>query len=665
MEDINHQDIDMNHNDDNNISDSDSDVGYEYVYTPVDDSMTYTRLDNNTLQRLKQNDPNPTINKLSIRLNHDNGSFFNSIDWKVDGVCIADNTQLEKLFISHGHIDGRNYILGEQGHNLPTRQQLQDFFSCVYRSSSINYIKFHSIQIIDEFGGGLIEGLCGHPSIETLDIGHGSIESVACIAIGKLLKHPASKLKDVSLNSCQLDDNGLSIVCDSLLGNSRMMRLNLDGNKKITSIGWGALSTVLQHPKCKLVNLQLYGAEINDESANILGIGLRGSSVKALDLSYNQSISRTGWHTLFNQLSQTSIVHLKLIINNIDDAGLAALATIGTLKSLDLSYNQSITPLGWYTFFILLQRIGIQLKKLSISGNNVDDVGVAALGSLMSHMTSLEALNIDTMIDGPNSITPHGWVSFFTTLQDSNNTRLAELCLHSNQIDDEGIRQLVPLVSNMTSLKHLTLNNNRSVTPTGWLALSDYLQSPNFALKELCLFDNNINDDTVAAFTSALVHNKILEWLTLDDCLDEDENELISERGWDAISALICNKTSMIDTYNSNHTLHSVCYYIPVELDSLLDLNKNKDKTEVARQKILQTHFRTEDNDTTNMQVLLDLELEVMPVAISWMGRPTHDDSWRGAKVSGMSLLYNLMRRLPDLFDSNAQKKTNAEASKD
>ena len=46
----------------------------------------------------------------------------------------------------------------------------------------------------------------------------------------------------------------------------------------------------------------------------------------------------------------------------------------------------------------------------------------------------------------------------------------------------------------------------------------------------------------------------------------------------------------------------------------------------------------------------------MMPTTIAWIGRPTHND-WNWTSVSGLSLLYNLMRRLPDIFDPSAQKK--------
>ena len=93
---------------------------------------------------------------------------------------------------------------------------------------------------------------------------------------------------------------------------------------------------------------------------------------------------------------------------------------------------------------------------------------------------------------------------------------------------------------------------------------------------------------------------------------------------------------------------------LPDDLVSYLVLNENKDKIEVARQKILRTHFS--NSDTSKLQEFLDMELEMMPSFMAWIGRPL-PIGWEGEQVSGLSLMYNLMRRVPDLFDSSPQNK--------
>ena len=205
-------------------------------------------------EMLKQDDP--AITHVDIHLNCNDGYFFNSVDWKVDGDCIANNTHLKKIVLSYRwRPDDQPYVLGKQGQRKPTRQQLQDFFSCIYRNRSIKQLHIRLVGIDDDFSGGLIEGLCGHHSLERLQIGsiydeihQANVGSIGCSSIGKVLVHPQSKLKDLRLPYCQLDDDRLGVLCDALLGNSRMKSLSLSCNRKITSVGWKALSTVLQHP---------------------------------------------------------------------------------------------------------------------------------------------------------------------------------------------------------------------------------------------------------------------------------------------------------------------------------------------------------------------------------------------------------------------------------
>jgi len=648
--------VDNNINDNSYIEDDDSDV-------EDDEDYSYITLDKKVLQRLP--DPSVTAVNISFQIMHDDGeSYFKDFDWKEDGDRIANNTHLKRLKINYEF--GSKHILGEDGENLPTQQQLQDFFSCIYRNRTIKALSFRSITIANEFGGSLIEGLQAHPNLKRIEIEYGRLGSIGLTAVGKVLSHTNSKLEELRLSNCYLNDEDMRHLTDSLLGNSRMRKLCLNNNSQISSVGWRALSTVIRHPKCKLTKLSLSWNNITDEGAIIVGGALSGSSVKALDLCHNKSISIIGWQTLLNQLSETSVEHLNLTYNDIGDDGLTVLASISTLKSLDMyNSNESVSFSGWQTFFTALQTRRMQFKKLNLSYNNIANGGIDVLGSVLSISGSaLKILDIDGMSysngsGGYVSITPRGWQRFFTTLQDSN-LNLVKLNLGSNTIDDEGIRVLIRVVSSMTSLKYLNLGSNIRVTPTGWQALSGFFQSPNFALETLGLSDNNIDDDTLIGFTNALTQNTTLKMLGLyqesaSDSEDTDDDIFITGRGWAVITTLLCNKSSIVDTYHSNHTLCDVSAEVrPDDLLSYLELNKNEDKTEVARQKILQTHFS--DDTTSNIQDLLGMDLEAMPIVMAWAGRPPV--GWSGMNVSGLSLMYSLLRRVPDLFDSSAQKKS-------
>ena len=234
-------------------------------YSEDDEHILFAKkhkLSKEILQRLKENDPSITHLRVQLDCNNTGEYVFNDIDWIKDGDCIINNSQLEMIEV-YAQNNYRRYTLGEEGHNLPTRQQLQDFFSCICQNHSIKIINFHSIRIGDEFGGGLIEGLQGHSSLERFQSLYGRMGSIGCRALGKVLNDPKSKLKDLQMQYC-LDDHAIQALSEILIGNSSVKRLDLSGNI-ITPAGWRVLSTVIRHPNCKLIALGLHATGFNDE----------------------------------------------------------------------------------------------------------------------------------------------------------------------------------------------------------------------------------------------------------------------------------------------------------------------------------------------------------------------------------------------------------------
>jgi hypothetical protein len=75
-------------------------------------------------------------------------------------------------------------------------------------------------------------------------------------------------------------------------------------------------------------------------------------------------------------------------------------------------------------------------------------------------------------------------------------------------------------------------------------------------------------------------------------------------------------------------------------------MNANEDKAEVARQKIMKQHFPVVVTEEVNMLVFARMPETVMPFAIEWIGRTD----------LGLSLMYNVARGLPTLFDTRSRK---------
>ena len=163
---------------------------YDIVKWDRDEDDGYNEFDESAFQRLKHNDPTATYLQVLLNCNGSGECFFNSVDWKNDGNCIVNNKYLKRIEICYprrclGRPSNQPYVLGEQGQNLPTRQQLQDFFSCVHRNRSINYICIDTISIEDDFGASLIEGLgCHHNhNIIRLDFRNVTIRKILINAL--------------------------------------------------------------------------------------------------------------------------------------------------------------------------------------------------------------------------------------------------------------------------------------------------------------------------------------------------------------------------------------------------------------------------------------------------------------------------------------------------
>ena len=112
---------------------------------------------------------------------------------------------------------------------------------------------------------------------------------------------------------------------------------------------------------------------------------------------------------------------------------------------------------------------------------------------------------------------------------------------------------------------------------------------------------------------------------------------------WNALSTILCDTSTIESIYFSNHTLRGGLYEANGDIASYLQLNENANKVEVARQKILRYHFK---NGEDNIDELVDMELNVLPQVMSWMGRD----------YTGQSLLYSFIRSMPTIFDSESMQ---------
>ena len=126
-----------------------------------------------------------------------------------------------------------------------------------------------------------------------------------------------------------------------------------------------------------------------------------------------------------------------------------------------------------------------------------------------------------------------------------------------------------------------------------------------------------------------------------------DNGDIIDSGVSTFLSTALCDKTTINRTYSSNHTLQSLRgYYFTADfkvnilelIATVLDMNRNEDKSEVARQKILKYHFTRGSGD---LHVFASMPDSLMPFVLGWIERNT----------IGATLMFEVVRGFPVLFN--------------
>ena len=495
--------------------------------------------------------------------------------------------------------------------------------------------------VSNEISTKILTALGDYRNLVTLSL-TSSIGRNGFIAISNLLQRTA--MQKLCLNYCDMDDDKISILSKALINNNTLKIFSSRGTLQFAKC-------FLQNPHSVLEELLLRDLELelDDAAVSAMAIGLSSiTTLKRLHFSSYDDISSDGWQSFFSilQSPRTSLETLNIsgyytgkdvanaLTNNTTlqtldlshchfvNRGAVAIGkclfTNKTLKSLDLSFARysCIGTIGWQALFSALR--SPESASLGLSNAGVDDDGLAALASALDTNGSLKDLDFSTN----GSISHAGWINFFSSLHSN---KLEDLNLCGNNINDGVVPTIVTaLINQCSSLKKLGINRTE-ITSVGWREVTTVLLRHS-KVQEL-LFgggtvggandDYLVDDETLSMFANTLVDNKTLKGLEIH-CTQE-----ITERGWNVIANVLCNKSTINSTFLSNHTLKRVTRpydedRIPSDVVTLLRLNRENDEVGAARMKILRYHF---PDDGANMQLFVDMELGILPHALAWAGR--------------------------------------------
>ena len=290
------------------------------------------------------------------------------------------------------------------------------------------------------------------------------------------------------------------------------------------------------------------------------------------------------------------------------------------------------------------------LRFLSSSLTRFDTLEAIEFGDCEFSSTNVELLILAlrghlrlSSIDLSNNTVTGGGLAALASLVSKPNSSLIHLNLRHCSLDDVGAGILASALGRNSTIQHLNLAQNRSITVTGWRSFSAVLQNPNSVLETVNLGFNSIDDDTLVCFANSLINNSKLKELFLDNGQYGQYNTTAITR-WDALPNVLCNKSSIDATSNSNHTLQRIFQrwnvaesQLPSDLSTLLLLNRVHTKVEAARLKIIKAHF----SGDFCMQPFIDMNLKVLPHVIAWMAKFEY----------GRSMMYHFVRNTSFIVD--------------
>ena len=306
----------------------------------------------------------------------------------------------------------------------------------------------------------------------------------------------------------------------------------------------------------------------------------------------------------------------------------------------------------------------------------IDDVCISVLSIALTQSTTIELLEIS----GNLSLSPSGWRTLSSGLSHPN-CSLESLRLNYSSSIGDGVLTCLGFALESSNLQYVEITSiSRTISSTGWGFFATCLKNPKCALNTLIIEECDIDDDGASNIVSVLPDNARLESLYMRG------NYELRRKDWSDLALVLCDKTSIENTYSSNHTLNEFEFdwlsndeadfdfgidedegdggdrdddeedwteadraFISAtwdEIEMFLSMNQNQNKAEVARLKIMKHHF---PRGEINAPVFASMVESAMPHAIEWIVR-SNDHTLSNLELT---VMYNFVQNFPELFDTH------------
>ena len=313
-----------------------------------------------------------------------------------------------------------------------------------------------------------------------------------------------------------------------------------------------------------------------------------------------------------------------------------AFCECSSLRNIDLLSVRIVERLAFYDCQMSRNfNFGIKLKELDLSviseyygrwGDPFGSEGLSALVGALANCTCIKRLNLSGNDFSMATAELRSLSHWLQTLA----LPLDELRLVCCEIIDEGLQALTE--GSADHCKLINLEGNHNITTRGLRFLLDSMQAASCSLKHLILPD--IGDDGAEVLARGLTGNTSLKFLHLFGDYENGNMPTVTPAGWSAFIKVLCDTSTINNTYLSNHTIRELWDDHPIDgwwyttfehveeykdigqdLTLYLRLNK-KYPQHAARCKILMNHKHL---DLTPL--LRQLEFKCLPLVIDWFER--------------------------------------------
>ncbi|XP_068607236.1 NACHT, LRR and PYD domains-containing protein 12 [Brachionichthys hirsutus] len=275
-----------------------------------------------------------------------------------------------------------------------------------------------------------------------LDVRCNEIGDRGFIKVCKALRSPRCKLQELLLQGCELTEASVEALSAALLsGQSQLRKVNLRLNK----IGLGgakALAKSLQHPLCRLQQLDLFDCELTGECCPHLKEALMSDhcSLSALDLSVNhlgqegalllcQALGRPGC-----PLEKLGLIRCELTTPVFTELGSVLRSGTSRLKSLLVGMN-AVGDQGVKHLWDAVAHPNCLLEELDLEMTGLTDACVEDLCAAIGASETLKTLELRN-----NSLTIASVPALVRIMQESQN--MLEMNLKYNDLCEEAFNLL-------------------------------------------------------------------------------------------------------------------------------------------------------------------------------------------------------------------------------